>query len=67
MEAGNRFPTPLETFSVRDFAAFPPRNFQHSRFKSGAERREKFQVLGLCESKILNKSRTSGGRKTRLR
>ena len=26
----NRFPTPLETFSVRDFAAFPPRNFIHA-------------------------------------
>ena len=40
--------------------AFPPRNLQHSRFESGAERREKFQVLGLWECKILNKNRTFG-------
>ena len=44
------------------FLAFPAhfslcqrKGIQHSRFESGAERREKFQVLGLWESKILNK------------
>ena len=38
--------------------AFPLRNPQHSRFESGAERREKFQVSGLWDRQILNKNRT---------
>ncbi len=53
---------PPRNFSRARFFRLPPQKLQHSRFKSGAERREKFQVLGLCESKILNKSRTSGRR-----
>ena len=59
---GDKSPTPLQQKCKADFRAFPPRKLQQSRFKSGAERREKFEVLGVWGSKTLTKSRTSGRR-----